>query len=204
MYFWKGTQEYQVWEGRTSDGWEVKTITTVLLSHTVAPPKQQPLGLLQVVVSSSVFLLWNRREEREMRPAGLCRCTGSHQWDSSPRTAVARWNFSLDPTTCLLLCHPRYYGPFNSLNTHQCALPTGTCAAFWGTVSLVRGHKENKSSRWPPHVTQSFSWTYWQSKMVRILINVIRERRKLLHKINGDLELAMAPGLKQGLPDTHV
>lgn len=64
--------------------------------------------------------------------------------------------------------------------------------------------KKNKSSRWPPHVTQSFSWTYWQSKMVRILINVIRERRKLLHRINGDLELALAPGLKQGLPDTHV
>lgn len=144
MYFWKGTQEYQVWEGRTSDGWEVKTITTVLLSHTVTPPKQQPLGLLQVVVSSSVFLLWNRREEREIRPAGLCRCTGSHQWDSSLRTAVARWNFSLDPTTCLLLCHPRYYGPFKSLNTRQCALPTGTCAAFWGTVSLVRGHKEKQ------------------------------------------------------------
>lgn len=31
--------------------------------------------------------------------------------------------------------------------------------------------------------SQSLPWTYWQSKMVRILINV-RERQKYLHRIN--------------------
>lgn len=194
MYFCKRTQEYQVWEGRTSVGWEVKTITTVLLSHTIPPLKQQPLGLSQVVVGSLVLLLRNTREDRNMarlcQPHPSCsygRCTvkSSH---GTPRLG------QLLPDETLVLIPPHAFCNVTQDITVLLKEPPErppVCTAHWNRCCFLKNNihlsEDIKMTKDPDghcQVTQSFSWTYRQRKMLRILINVIRERRKCLHRIN--------------------
>lgn len=165
-----------MWEGKTSVGWKVRTISITLLSQTITLPKQQPFGLLQAVLSSLTFILWNKGKKKYgwAQPSSAC-----SQSTRPPGRTLQGWLFLgcifivlfLSQICRLCLGKPR---GIRSLLREPFCIPVHCLQwisnAFWEAKSLAREPQlisRPQSTSRPLQGIRFYSWTWCKRRKRR-------------------------------------